>query len=228
MKKIPAIENNVTIAKSEIAALGGAEVAETAEKSTKVKELEAELKNVEAAQQKEIKVLENVKNKLSEVIDGPKEAEDAVSNPKPKKSTAAYEANLKKIQAEEDAREEAIEARKATLKAVPENPVVAQAEAAEKAWQEESRAKQIEELKQKEKEEEEEEARKAAAKKAAAEREKLIKANDEAWVANMPDQYLKSFVQTQVDTMRHQLAVIESREGSDSDSDSSDSESDDE
>lgn len=134
---------------------------------------------------------------------------------------------MKKIQAEEDAREEAIEARKASLEAVPKNPLVEKAEAEEKAWQEEARAKQIAELKEKEAEEEAEEARKALAKKAAAEREKQVKGNDELWVANMPDAYLKSFVQTQVDQMRYQLAQIEAREG-DSDSDSSDSDSDDE
>jgi colicin import membrane protein len=227
LKKIPQIEANVTKASAEIKALGGEDSDVKAEKSTKVKELEAEIQKVEESQQKEIKVLEKVKEKLTTVIDGPKEVEDPVSNPKPKKSTAAYEANLKKIQAEEDAREEAIEARKASLEAVPANPVVAQAEAAEKAWQEESRAKQIEELKAKEKEEEEEEARKKAAKIRAAEKDKLLKENDEIWTANMPEQYLKSFVQTQVDSMRHQLAQIEAREG-DSDSDSSDSDSDDE
>lgn len=227
MKKIPQIEANVTKANAEIKALGGEDSDVKAEKSTKVKELEAELQKVEAAQQTEIKTLEKVKEKLTTVIDGPKETEDAVSNPKPKKSTAAYEANLKKIQAEEDAREEAIEARKAALEAVPQNPEVAKAEAAEKAWQEEERARKIEELKAQEKAEEEEEARKKAAKLHAAEREKLIKENDEVWTANMPEQYLRSFVQTQVDSMRHQLAQIEAREG-DSDSDSSDSDSDDE
>ena len=59
---------------------------------------------------------------------------------------------------------------------------------------------------------------------ARAERAATIKGNDELWVANMPGEYLNSFVQTKVNEIRQQLAAVEAREDSDSDSSDSDSE----
>ena len=82
---------------------------------------------------------------------------------------------------------------------------------------------------EKEAEEKAEEEAKARAKQIAtakAARAAEIKGNDELWVANMPGEYLNSFVQTKVNQLRHQLAEVEARE--DSDSDSSDSDSDEE
>merc|ERR1712031_61369 len=115
-------------------------------------------------------------------------------------------------------KEAEIEARKAAVKAIPPNPVVAAAEAAQEAHEAEMKKKFAEEK-----------AAEAAAEKAAearAARAATIKGNDELWVANMPPEVLNSFVQTKVNEIRHQLAEVESRE--DSDSDSSDSDSDDE
>ena len=71
------------------------------------------------------------------------------------------------------------------------------------------------------------EAKAKAHKKAQKEHEELLKNNAELWTANMPQQYLEGYIQTQVNDIRHQLAQIEARE-QDSDSDSSDSDSDDE
>lgn len=139
---------------------------------------------------------------------------------------SAFQKNLAKIQAEEEEKEAVIEARKATQKAYPKNPVVAAAEEAEEAHIAAEKAKFAAEKEAEEKAEAEAAAKAAALAKAKAERAALIKGNDEAWVANMPDQYLNSFVQTKVHEIRQQLAAVEARE--DSDSDSSDSDSDDE
>lgn len=49
--------------------------------------------------------------------------------------------------------------------------------------------------------------------------------SDEQWVANMPQQYLEGYIQTQVADIKRQLAQVEAND-SDSDSDSSDSDSD--
>jgi hypothetical protein len=71
------------------------------------------------------------------------------------------------------------------------------------------------------------EAKKLAHHKAKKDREAMLKNNAELWTANMPQEYLEGYIQTQVNDIRHQLAQIEARE-QDSDSDSSDSDSDDE
>merc|ERR1712032_1386941 len=98
------------------------------------------------------------------------------------------------IQKEEEEKEAEIEARKAAVKAIPPNPVVAAAEKAAEEAAEEAAA-----------------ARAKALAVAKAERAATIKGNDELWVANMPPEVLSSFVQTKVNEIRHQLAEVESR-----------------
>merc|ERR1712046_438116 len=140
-------------------------------------------------QEKETVQLEKVRAKLQGMIEPPKPAEpDPVSNPKPKPDLTAFQANLKKIEEEEEKKEEEIEARKAAVKAIPPNPVVAAAEAAQEAHEAEMKAKFAAEKAAEEKAEAE-----AAAK---AERAATIKGNDELWVANMPPEVVNSFVQT--------------------------------
>merc|ERR1719453_1629337 len=56
-----------------------------------------------------------------------------------KADLTAFQANLKKIEQEEEKKEEEIEARKAAFKAIPPNPVVAAAEAAQEAHEAEMR-----------------------------------------------------------------------------------------
>jgi len=68
-----------------------------------------------------------------------------------------------------------------------------------------------------------------AHKKATKDRKDAISKSAELWTANMPEQYLEGYIQTQVNDIRHQLAQVEARENQyQSDSDSSDSDSDDE
>merc|ERR1712046_357550 len=178
-------------------------------------------------QEKEVVALDKVRAKIANIVDEPKPVEaDPVSNPKPKPDLTAFQANLKKIEQEEEKKEAEIEARKAAVKAIPPNPVVAAAEAAQEAHEAEMKAKFAAEKAAEEKAEAEAEARAAALAKAKAERAATIKGNDELWVANMPPEVLNSFVQTKVNEIRQQLAQVEARE--DSDSDSSDSDSDDE
>merc|ERR1719353_1318645 len=131
-----------------------------------------------------------------------------------------------KSQKEEEEKEAEIEARKAAVKAIPPNPVVAAAEAAQEEHEKLEKAKFAAEKAAEEAAEEAAAARAKALAVAKAERDATIKGNDELWVANMPPEVLSSFVQTKVNEIRHQLAEVESRE--DSDSESSDSDSDDE
>merc|ERR1712238_624135 len=174
---------------------------ENKEKTEKIKDLQTSMKEIVEKQEKEVVALDKVRAKIASIVDEPKPVEaDPVSNPKPKADLSAFQANLKKINDEEEKKEEEIEARKAAVKAIPANPVVAAAEAAQ--------------------------ARAAALAKARTERSATIKGNDELWVANMPSEVVNSFVQTKVAEIRQQLAAVESRE--DSDSESSDSESDEE
>jgi myosin heavy subunit len=200
---------------------------EKKEKSEKIKDLEASLKEVVDKQEKEVVALDKVRAKIANIVDEPKPVEaDPVSNPKPKADLTAFQSNLKKIEQEEEKKEAEIEARKAAVKAIPPNPVVAAAEAAQEAHEAEMKKKFAEEKAAEEAAEKAAEARAAALAKARAERAATIKGNDELWVANMPPEVLNSFVQTKVNEIRQQLAQVEARE--DSDSDSSDSDSDDE
>lgn len=67
------------------------------------------------------------------------------------------------------------------------------------------------------------EAAQKKAEKAAAQakaRDAFLDKNAEAWTANMPENLLHGYVQTQVQDIRRQLAQVESHEDSDSDSDS--------
>ena len=123
-------------------------------------------------------------------------------------------------------KEEEIEARKAAVKAIPANPVVAAAEAAQEEHEKVMKAKFAAEKAAEAEAELAAEARAAALAKARTERSATIKGNDELWVANMPSEVVNSFIQTKVSEIRQQLAAVESRE--DSDSESSDSESDEE
>merc|ERR1719353_2269168 len=165
--------------------------------------------------------------KIQAIVEPPKPAEpDPVSHPMPKPDLTAFQANLAKIQKEEEEKEAEIEARKAAVKAIPPNPVVAAAEAAQEEHEKLEKAKFAAEKAAEEAAEEAAAARAKAVAVAKAERAATIKGNDELWVANMPPEVLNSFVQTKVNQIRHQLAEVESRE--DSDSDSSDSDSDDE
>jgi len=200
---------------------------EVKEKSAKLKDLEASLKDVEEKQTKEVGALEKVRVKIASLVDEPKPAEpDPVSHPLPKPDLSAFQANLAKIQKEEEEKEAEIEARKAAVKAIPPNPVVAAAEAAQEEHEKAMKAKFAAEKEAEEKAEAEAAAKAKALAAAKAERAATIKGNDELWVANMPPEYLNSFVQTKVNQIRQQLAEVEARE--DSDSDSSDSDSDDE
>jgi len=200
---------------------------ETKEKSAKLKDLEASLKDIEEKQSKETGALEKVRQKIIAIVDEPKPAEpDPVSHPKPKPDLSKFQANLKKIEEEEEAKEAEIEARKAAVKAIPPNPVVAAAEAAQEAHEAEMKRKFAEEKAAEEAAEAEAKAKAKALAAAKAERAATIKGNDELWVANMPPEVVNSFVQTKVAEIRQQLAQVEARE--DSDSDSSDSDSDDE
>merc|ERR1719460_14983 len=200
---------------------------EVKEKSQKVKDLEASLKDVEEKQAKEAGALEKVRAKIQAIVEPPKPAEpDPVSHPMPKPDLTAFQANLAKIQRRGREKEAEIEARKAAVKAIPPNPVVAAAEAAQEEHEKLEKAKFAAEKAAEEAAEEAAAARAKAVAVAKAERAATIKGNDELWVANMPPEVLNSFVQTKVNEIRHQLAEVESRE--DSDSDSSDSDSDDE
>lgn len=71
------------------------------------------------------------------------------------------------------------------------------------------------------------EAKKVAHAKAKKDRDEKIRNSAELWTANMPQEYLEGYIQTQVHEIKQQLAQVEARE-QDSDSDSSDSDSDDE
>ena len=200
---------------------------ETKEKSQKVKDLEASLKDIEDKQTAETGALEKVRAKIIAIVDEPKPADpDPVSHPKPKPDMSKFQANLKKIEEEEEKKEAEIEARKAAVKAIPPNPVVAAAEKAQEEHEAAMKAQFAAEKAAEEKAEVEAAAKAKALAAAKAERAATIKGNDELWVANMPPEVVGSFVQTKVNEIRHQLAQIEARE--DSDSDSSDSDSDDE
>ena len=114
---------------------------------------------------------------------------------------------MAKIEKEEDEREEFIEKRKEKLAAVEKNPVVEASEAAEEAHEAEKKAAFKAQKEAEAAAEAAEKARIAAFKaqqKAAANAE--VKANAELWTANMPAQYLEGYIQTQVDSIRHQLA----------------------
>merc|ERR1719375_3067959 len=139
---------------------------------------------------------------------------DPVSHPKPKPDLTAFQANLAKIQKEEEEKEAEIEARKAAIKAYPKNPLVAAAEAAEEEHEKAMKAKFAAEKEAEEKAEEEAKAKAKQIAAAKAARAAEIKGNDELWVANMPGEYLNSFVQTKVNQLRH-LAEVEAREDSD-------------
>lgn len=128
---------------------------------------------------------------------------------------------------EEEEKEEKIEARKAMLESYPKNPAVEASEIAQEAADEAAKQKYKDDFEDQQKLLDSFEAKKADKKKAAKENENLYKNNAELWTANMPQQYLEGYIQTQVNDIRHQLAQIEARE-QDSDSDSSDSDSDDE
>merc|ERR1719353_103723 len=184
---------------------------EVKEKSQKVKDLEASLKDVEEKQAKEAGALDKVRAKIQAIVEPPKPAEpDPVSHPKP--DLTAFQANLAKIQKEEEEKEAEIEARKAAVKAIPPNPVVAAAEAAQEEHEKLEKAKFAAEKAAEEAAEEAAAARAKAVAVAKAERAATIKGNDELWVANMPPEVLNSFVQTKVNEIRHQLAEVESRE----------------
>jgi hypothetical protein len=119
---------------------------EKKEKSEKIKDLEASLKEVVDKQEKEVVALDKVRAKIANIVDEPKPVEaDPVSNPKPKADLTAFQANLKKIEQEEEKKESEIEARKAAVKAIPPNPVVAAAEAAQEAHEAEMKKKFAEE-----------------------------------------------------------------------------------
>lgn len=200
---------------------------ENKEKTEKIKDLQTSMKEIVEKQEKEVVALDKVRAKIASIVDEPKPVEaDPVSNPKPKADLSAFQANLKKINDEEEKKEEEIEARKAAVKAIPANPVVAAAEAAQEEHEKVMKAKFAAEKAAEAEAELAAEARAAALAKARTERSATIKGNDELWVANMPSEVVNSFVQTKVAEIRQQLAAVESRE--DSDSESSDSESDEE
>jgi len=105
---------------------------ENKEKTEKIKDLQTSMKEIVEKQEKEVVALDKVRAKIASIVDEPKPVEaDPVSNPKPKADLSAFQANLKKINDEEEKKEEEIEARKAAVKAIPANPVVAAAEKAQ-------------------------------------------------------------------------------------------------
>jgi len=153
----------------------------------------------------------------------PKEADPTDKNPenqKPKPDLSAFKANLAKIEKEEEAREEFIENRKAEQAATPKNPFVEASELAEEAAAE-AKAKALAAEVEADRLAAEAAAAKEAKRKAnAAARETALKNSGELWTANMPEDYLSGYIQTQVQDIRRQLAQVEQREDSDSDSDS--------
>lgn len=198
---------------------------EKKETAAKVKELQAELKAIDEKQGGEVKQLENVRNKIASIVDEKKEPEaDPIKNPKPKADLTAFQANMAKINKEEEEKEAIIQARKDAQAAFPKNPVVEAAEAAEEEHEAAMKAKFAAEKEAEDKAKEE--AKLAAAKlaKQKALRDEEISGNAELWTANMPEHVINSFIQTKTDEIRYQLAQVEARENSDSDSsDSSDS-----
>ena len=79
---------------------------EKKETAAKVKELQAELKAIDDKQGGEVKALENVRNKIASIVDEKKEPEaDPIKNPKPKADLTAFQANMDKINKEEEEKE---------------------------------------------------------------------------------------------------------------------------
>jgi hypothetical protein len=195
---------------------------EKKETEAKVKELKEQLKAIDDKQGGEVKALENVRAKISSIVDEKKEPEaDPIKNPKPKADLSAFQANMAKITKEEEEKENIIEAKKATQAAFPKNPVVEAAEAAQEEHEAAMKAQFAAEKAAEEAAEEAAKAEKAAKAKAMAARDATIAGNAELWTANMPEHVINSFLQTKVDEIRYQLAQVEARDQqSDSDSDS--------
>lgn len=159
----------------------------------------------------------------------PKEADPTDLNPenqKPKPDLSAFKTNLAKIEKEEEAREQFLEDKAAEKAAYPKNPLVEASELAEEAAAEAKKKAMEAEIEADRLAAEAAAAKEAKRKANAAARETALKNSGELWTANMPEDYLSGYIQTQVQDIRRQLAQVEQREG-DSDSES-DSDSDDE
>jgi len=76
------------------------------------------LNDVEVKQKKEENALEKVKDTITKIVDGPKEAkkpvDDVHDEEKPKPDLTPFKKNLAKIEKEEEEKEAIIEARKET------------------------------------------------------------------------------------------------------------------
>ena len=110
------------------------------ETKEKVKALKEELAKVEEAKDTEVTQLKKVKDKLASIVDTKEYKPDLTKMkggfedaPEKKPDLSAFKKNLAKIEAENEAKADAIEAREEMIKNVPKNPVV---EAAEKAEEE--------------------------------------------------------------------------------------------
>ena len=189
--------------------------------------------DVEAKQAKEVKALENVRQKIASVVDEPKAPEpeytDKHEPTAEEKAKAAkldtYKAAVAQIEKEEEAKEAFLEAKAAEKAAIPKNPAVEAAEAAQDAADEAAMAKAKADAEAEEAEKAAKEAKKKAdAAKAAAARSKAME-NAEVWTSNMPEHLLEGYVQTQVNDIRRQLAQVNAHDDA-SDSDSSDSDDD--
>lgn len=132
------LKEKVEKLKVEKAELDSTVVASTAavdaEVKAKVKDLKEQLAKVEETKAGESAQLKKVQKKITEMVDV-KEPEPVMKgglqDPEKKKpDLSGYKENLAKIEKEEAAKEDAIEARAEAIKNVPKNPVV---EAAEKA-----------------------------------------------------------------------------------------------